>query len=83
MEKQAGKLPLLPEAKANIIGVQGQLFSETIRNFDMVEYYLLPKIFGLVERGWNTEPLPGQTLSCRRYSVQDSVSTWRNRASKW
>lgn len=71
MEKQAGKLPLLPEAKANIIGVQGQLFSETIRNFDMVEYYLLPKIFGLVERGWNTEPLPGQTKAAYNRALSD------------
>lgn len=63
MDKQAQKLPLQPEAKANIIGVQGQLFAETIRNFDMVEYYVFPKIFGLVERGWNAELLPGQTKS--------------------
>lgn len=71
MEKQASKLPLLPEAKANIIGVQGQLFSETIRNFDMVEYYILPKIFGLVERGWNTEPLPGQTKAAYNRALSD------------
>lgn len=61
MSEQDSKLPLRPDAKSNIIGVQGQLFSETIRNFDMVEYYVFPKIFGLCERGWNTTLLPGQT----------------------
>lgn len=51
-----GKPELNKDAKSNIKGVQAQLFSETIRNYDMVEYYTFPKIFGLVERGWNTNP---------------------------
>lgn len=58
---QKNKLPLLPEARKRIIGVQAQLFAETIRNFGMVESYIFPKIFGLVERGWNAEPLKGQS----------------------
>lgn len=41
--------------------MQAHLFAETIRNFDMVEYYVFPKIFGLAERGWNADLLPGQT----------------------
>lgn len=52
----AGKVNLTEKGAAHIVGVQGQLFSETIRNYDMVEYYLFPKIFGLVERGWNASP---------------------------
>ena len=44
------------EAPYNIIGVQGQLWSETIRNFDHVTYYLFPKALGLLERGWNARP---------------------------
>lgn len=51
-----GKVKLTDKGLPHIIGVQGQLFSETIRNYDMVEYYLFPKIFGLVERGWNASP---------------------------
>jgi len=39
-----------------IKGVQGQLWGETIRSYDMIEYYLFPKMFGLIERGWNAEP---------------------------
>lgn len=50
-----GKTALKENGKAQIKGVQGQLFSETIRNFDMVQYYLFPKMIGLAERGWNTE----------------------------
>lgn len=55
------QIPLKPEMRRNIIGVQAQLFAETIRDFKMVEYYTFPKIFGLVERGWNAFPLTGQT----------------------
>lgn len=56
-----GKAQLNEESRKRIKGVQGQLFSETIRNFDMVEYYVFPKIFGLMERGWNTDLLPEQS----------------------
>lgn len=47
---------LTPEGRANIIGVGGKLFSETIRNFGDVEYSLFPKMMGLVDRGWNAHP---------------------------
>lgn len=50
-----GKEPLRhPE---RLKGVQAQLFAETIRGFDWVEYYMFPKILGLVERGWNAHPV--------------------------
>jgi len=42
--------------KEYIQGVQAQLFAETIRDFEWVEYYTFPKILGLVERGWNAFP---------------------------
>lgn len=51
-----GKTSLAPEAKPRIIGIQGQLWSETIRSFDHVTYYIFPKALGLFERGWNAEP---------------------------
>lgn len=39
--------------KENVLGVQGQLFTETIRSFDDVCYHIFPKMLGLFERGWN------------------------------
>ena len=51
-----GKPALTPEGKPYILGVQGQLWSETLRNFDHVTYYLFPKALGLFERGWNASP---------------------------
>ena len=49
-----GKTPL--DSLSNIVGVQAQLFSETLRGPQWAEYYIFPKILGLVERGWNAHP---------------------------
>lgn len=53
---EKGKTKLTEAGKKQITGVQAQLFSETIRSYDWVEYYLFPKLMGLVERGWNAHP---------------------------
>lgn len=44
----------------NIIGVQAQIFGETLRNYAQVEYLTLPKLFGLAERAWNARPVWGE-----------------------
>jgi len=49
-----GKTPL--KAKENIVGVQAQLWTETIRNFDHVTSYIFPKVCGIFERAWNASP---------------------------
>ncbi|MBQ1866504.1 MAG: family 20 glycosylhydrolase, partial [Bacteroidales bacterium] len=51
-----GKPALTAEGKPYILGVQGQLWSDTLRSFDHVTYYLFPKAVGLFERGWNASP---------------------------
>lgn len=48
---------LLPEARKNIYGIQGQVFAETLRSSAQLEEYIIPKIFGLAERAWNATPL--------------------------
>lgn len=40
---------------ANIIGVSGQVWAETIRSAAGLEVMLLPKMLGLAERGWNPD----------------------------
>ena len=56
-----GKPVLSAEGKPFIIGVQGQLWAETLHNFDHVTYYLFPKALGLFERGWNASPAWAET----------------------
>jgi hexosaminidase len=47
-----GKEVLTAEGRSNIMGVQAQLWSETLKGQDMLEYYYLPKMLGLAERAW-------------------------------
>ncbi len=47
---------LLPENQKNILGIQAQLWSETIKGQEMLEYYLFPKMIGLAERAWAGQP---------------------------
>ena len=49
-----GKVKL--EKPENIIGIQAQLWGETLRSFDEVQYLLLPKMMGVSERAWNAIP---------------------------
>lgn len=53
---EQGRITLTEEGRANIIGVQTQLFSETLRSASWFEYYIFPKMLGMAERGWNTQP---------------------------
>ncbi|MFC4871484.1 family 20 glycosylhydrolase [Negadavirga shengliensis] len=46
---------ITPEARKNIIGLEAQLWSETIKGRDMIEYYMLPKMLGYAESAWAAE----------------------------
>ena len=46
---------LKPEAQKNIKGLEAQLWSETIKGRDMIEYYMLPKLIGFAESAWSPE----------------------------
>jgi hexosaminidase len=52
----AGMERLTPAGKRNIAGLQAQLWSETIKGRDMLEYYYLPKLQGFAQRAWQGEP---------------------------
>lgn len=41
--------------KTRILGVQGQLWAETLRSDSQMERYLFPRLFALAERGWNAD----------------------------
>jgi len=43
-------------ARTNILGIQGQLWGETLDDPEMLDYYLFPKMLGLAERAWAGEP---------------------------
>ncbi|MGM9804207.1 MAG: family 20 glycosylhydrolase [Muribaculaceae bacterium] len=54
----------------NIIGMQAQLWTETVHNYTMMQQYIFPKVFGLVERAWNVRPDWGEgSLDRTKYEV--------------
>jgi hexosaminidase len=52
----AGKDRLTDYGRSNVLGIQANLWSETLSADGRLEYRLLPKLFGLVERAWAPEP---------------------------
>ncbi len=43
---------LLPEARENILGLQGQLWTETVNREGAMDYMIFPRLLGLAERAW-------------------------------
>ena len=43
---------LRQDAYSKIIGLQAELWSETVKGGTMAEYYYLPKLIGFAERAW-------------------------------
>lgn len=63
----------------NIIGVQAQLWGETLRNFKEVERLIIPKIFGVAERGWNSTPKwsgDGEAMDQARAQYNQNIAAW-------
>ncbi|WP_242918933.1 family 20 glycosylhydrolase [Pontibacter liquoris] len=50
------KVRLTEAGKANIVGIQAPLWSETVRNNERLEFMILPKLLGLAERAWASDP---------------------------
>jgi hexosaminidase len=51
-----GKERLTDYGKQNIPGIQGLLWSETLKSAEQMEYMLLPKLLALSQRAWSQDP---------------------------
>src|SRR6267142_700103 len=51
-----GKDRLTDYGRAHVVGIQGDLWSETLGGEGRVEYMLVPRLFGLAERAWAADP---------------------------
>jgi hexosaminidase len=47
---------LKPENRKNIVGLQAQLWTETVKGPEMMEYYTVPKLFAYAEKAWSKAP---------------------------
>jgi hexosaminidase len=69
-----GKVEL--KAKENIVGVQAQLWTETVRSFDHVTYYVFPKVCGVFERAWNASPVWEGTVKADDPAFMSALDTY-------
>jgi hexosaminidase len=71
-----GMQRLTPEARKNIAGLQAQLWSETIKGRDMLEYYYLPKMLGFAQRAWQGDaPWSGKGETARIADFNKFINT--------
>ncbi|HVH66420.1 MAG TPA: family 20 glycosylhydrolase [Gemmatimonadales bacterium] len=52
----AGKERLTEYGRANIVGIQGNLWAETLGGEGRLEYMIVPRLFALAERAWAPAP---------------------------
>jgi hexosaminidase len=80
----AGLERLKPSAFSNIIGLQAQLWSETIKGPEMLEYYTLPKFLGFVETAWSkARPWEtGTNSAMRRQQMDEGWNVFANMLAK-
>ena len=52
----AGRDGLADFGRANIVGLEGQLWAETLREVERIDYLLMPRLLGLAERAWAADP---------------------------
>ena len=77
VEVRPGDIPpfelerLKPEAFKNIIGIEAQIWSETIKGRDMLEYYYLPKLMGFAESAWSVRSWENIDEAQERVEVQE------------
>ena len=55
-ELAKGQTKLNPKAQENVLGIQGQLWSEALINPERLELATFPKLMGLAERAWAAQP---------------------------
>ncbi len=65
-----GKERLTESGRENVVGIQANLWSETLGSTGRLEYMLLPKLFGLAERAWAPEPAWAQNSDAATASEQ-------------
>lgn len=79
-EEFVGRQLLKPEARKNVIGIEAQLWCETIKGRDMMEYSILPKLMGFSESAWSPERAWENVAddATRKKMIQDGWNLFAN-----
>jgi len=73
------KVMLTEKGKENILGIQGQLWSETLKSREALYYMMFPKFFSLAERAWS--PAEDWETSSRAEVFTKQESDWNTFAN--
>jgi hexosaminidase len=75
------RVSLTPAGWKNILGVQGQIWCETIKGPQMLEYYVYPKQISLAERAWAAQPAWAKIDNLEEHdkAVQNAWNEFANR----
>jgi hexosaminidase len=73
--------PLTAEGRKNILGIQGQIWCETIKGPKMLEYAVFPKLIGLAERAWAAQPEWAKSSDLKQHdaAVEKAWNEFANR----
>jgi hexosaminidase len=67
-------------SRSNILGVEAQLWSETVKGREMMEYYILPKLMGFAESAW-AQPRIWETIDSKVQREQAMQEGWNSFAT--
>nr|KAG5707256.1 hypothetical protein BaRGS_000030 [Batillaria attramentaria] len=76
-EDNSGCPKLKDSSRENIIGMQGHVWSETVRTAEQLDYMIFPRLLALAERAWHEAPWEGQDAA----GAIDRVKDWRKFAN--
>ncbi len=71
----ADAVRLADSARSNIMGLQGQLWGETLRSTRRMEYMAVPRLLSLAERAWAPQP--------KWATIEDVEALRQRRATAW
>lgn len=77
----ANKVRLTPQGKENILGIQGQLWTENTKSAAMAEYLLFPRLLAVAERAWAQDPTWAQTAEATKRN-QLFLTSWNEFANR-
>ncbi len=77
----ANKVRLTAQGKENILGIQGQLWTENTKSSEMAEYLVFPRLLAVAERAWAQDPAWAQVAdaSKRNQLLLQSWNEFSNR----
>ena len=75
------KVKLKESARKNILGLQGQLWGETLKSEERVDYMALPRIISLSERAWSPKP-DWSSIDGRQEREEEKNRAWAEFAQR-